>query len=328
MLLFSKVKRYKAKNILTAALGVALYWSQGVITVYINEACKLTGLTKKAIEYYEKQGLLNPETMGNGYRQYNDTEISVLNEIALLRKIGISIADIKVILRSDDKLAALAASKSKMARQMNMLSVQRKCINQLIDSGYNVDSSFHYVTQQLDENRVIKDRLAEAFPGNYGSFLSFHFGRFLNGKIDSVEKEIAYGKILEFLDGLADIPFPKEIEDYMMEATGQWNEDIMQSIDDGTKVAIEDYDSFMETKKDIIELYLEYRKSDEYKSSPAHKMQTLMMDFQKASGYTDVFIENMKILSRDYAEYLEKLHEANAAFLYDYPDAADILGYY
>ena len=53
-----------------------------------------------------------------------------------------------------------------------------------------------------------------------------------------------------------------------------------------------------------------------------------MMEFQKKSGYVDIFIENMKILSGDYAEYLDKLHESNDYFLKEYPDAADILGYF
>jgi len=159
-------------------------------------------------------------------------------------------------------------------------------------------------------------------------FLSFHFGRFLNEKIDSPEKEAAYGKILEFLDGLADIPFPKEVEDYMMETGGLWNEKDIQSLDSGTKAAIDDYDSFMETKRNIIEMYLDYCKSDAYKSSPGYKMKTLMLEFQKTSGYVDVFIENMKILSREYSEYLEKLRESNDLFLREYPNAADILGYY
>jgi len=313
---------------LTVTLGVALCLKQEVNIVFINEVCKLTGLTKKAVEYYEKQGLLSPEIMENGYRKYEIEEIAVLKEISLLRKMGIGIADIKTILTSDDKLASLAVCKSKMTRQMNMLDVQRECISYLIDSNYNIDSSFQYVSHQLDVSRVIKERLAEAFPGNYGLFISFHFGRFLNEKIDSPEKEAAYGKILDFLDGIADIPFPKEVEDYMMEAGGQWNEDNMQALDSGTRAAIDDYDSFMETKRNIIEMYLDYCKSDAYKSSPAYKMKTLMLEFQKASGYYDALIENMKILSREYSKYHEKLYESNDLLLREYPDAADILGYY
>jgi len=37
------------------------------------------------------------------------------------------------------------------------------------------------------------------------------------------------------LDGLADIPFSKEIEDCMMEAGGVWNKDGMLSLNSGTR---------------------------------------------------------------------------------------------
>lgn len=293
----------------------------------INQVCKLTGLTKKAIEYYEKQGLINPETTENGYRKYTDGEIAALKEIALLRKMGVSIADIQTILASEDKLAVLAACKNKMTRQINALNAQRECISKLMDSGYDIAGTSAYAARQLDENRVIKERLAEAFPGNYGLFVSFHFGRFLNEKIDSPEKEAAYGKILAFLDGLADIPFPKEIEEYMIEAGVPWNDDVMEAMDSGTRAAIDDYDGFLKSKREILEMYLDYCKSDAYQSSPGYKMKTLMLEFQKASGYVDIFIENMRILSGEYAEYLEKLQKVNELFLREYPDAADILGY-
>lgn len=295
--------------------------------MYINEVCKKTGLTKKAVEYYEKHGLLSPKTSESGYREYSIEEISVLKEISLLRKIGIGIADIKMILASGDKPAALSICKSKLTRQANMLGLQRECIGHLIDNDYDVESSSQYAAHQLDENRIIKEKLTEAFPGNYGLFVSFHFGRFLNDKIDTPEKGAAYGKILEFLDGLVDIPFPKEVEDYMTEAGGLWNEDVMQAVDIGTRIAVNDYGNFMDTKREIIEMYLEYRKSDKFRASPGYQMHSLVLEFQKASGYVDVFIENMKILSCEYAEYSRKLHESNELFLREYPDAAEILGY-
>ena len=38
----------------------------------INEVCILTGLTKKAISYYEKKGLMKPRKSENGYREYSE----------------------------------------------------------------------------------------------------------------------------------------------------------------------------------------------------------------------------------------------------------------
>lgn len=61
----------------------------------INEVCNLTGLTKKAISYYEKHGLIKPRKCSNGYREYSEDDIALLNEISLYRKLDISIKDKK-----------------------------------------------------------------------------------------------------------------------------------------------------------------------------------------------------------------------------------------
>ncbi|WP_278523674.1 hypothetical protein [Clostridium cochlearium] len=69
---------------------------------------------------------------------------------------------------------------------------------------------------------------------------------------------------------------------------------------------------------------MEYRNSDEYKKSPACKMQQLLLQFQQESGYYDIFIENLKILSDSYREYLEKLQVANKTFVDKYPQIDNI----
>jgi hypothetical protein len=46
------------------------------------------------------------------------------------------------------------------------------------------------------------------------------------------------------------------------------------------------------------------------------------MDFQKQSGYKEIFIANMKILSPGYAAYMDMLEAANARMLEKYPAAA------
>lgn len=58
----------------------------------INEVCKRCGLTKKAIEYYEEQGLTRPQIMGNGYRAFSEDDVIRLNKIAVLRGLGISVS--------------------------------------------------------------------------------------------------------------------------------------------------------------------------------------------------------------------------------------------
>ncbi len=40
----------------------------------INEVCKECNLTKKAVEYYTEQGLIQPRITENGYRQFSETD--------------------------------------------------------------------------------------------------------------------------------------------------------------------------------------------------------------------------------------------------------------
>ena len=71
----------------------------------INEVCKRCGLTKKAIEYYEEQGLTRPQIMENGYRVFSEDDVIQLNKIAVLRGLGISVSDIKTVLAENDYLS-------------------------------------------------------------------------------------------------------------------------------------------------------------------------------------------------------------------------------
>jgi len=81
---------------------------------------------------------------------------------------------------------------------------------------------------------------------------------------------------------------------------------------------------YLEENKEDIEKYLEYRNSDEYKKSPVCKIQQLLLKFQQESGYNEIFIENLKILSDSYWEFFEKLQAANKVFVNKYPQLDNI----
>ena len=52
--------------------------------MYINEAAKLSGTTKKAIEYYCQKGLLDPAIAENGYKSFSAEDVEKLKKISLL----------------------------------------------------------------------------------------------------------------------------------------------------------------------------------------------------------------------------------------------------
>ncbi len=68
----------------------------------INQVEELTGISKKNIRFYEEQGLIRPNRdSANGYREYSLADVTDLNRVKLLRKLGISCEDIRRILDGD-----------------------------------------------------------------------------------------------------------------------------------------------------------------------------------------------------------------------------------
>ena len=67
--------------------------------VRIKEVEARVGLSAKNIRFYEKEGLLAPRRQaGNGYRDYDEGELSTLRRIKLLRKLDVPLEEIKAML--------------------------------------------------------------------------------------------------------------------------------------------------------------------------------------------------------------------------------------
>lgn len=65
--------------------------------MFINDVMKITGLSKKAIRFYEDKGLLSVQRHINGYRSYSEDNILTLKKIKMLRSCGVSVSDIKLL---------------------------------------------------------------------------------------------------------------------------------------------------------------------------------------------------------------------------------------
>jgi len=289
----------------------------------IKEVCERCGLTKKAIEYYEMKNLINPQVSDNGYRDYSESDIAMLKEISVLRKCEISVADIKEILNSNHKAAALAKHKYVTEIKKQRLSTIQECLENLIED-YDVDREFNYL-QAHDENFfTIKERFILAFPGDYGLFMALHFGRFLNSVIDTIEKRKAYDAIIEYLDNV-DFYLLPELSEFMKGAFSVNAKIDIEKFEAGLNaqmhMAMTEPENYLDNNREFIEAYLKYKDTDEYKKSPAGVFQKQMIDFQKKSGYQDILVEGLKTLSPSYAEYMKEMEKANIKMIEKYPQA-------
>lgn len=94
----------------------------------VNEVSKLTGVSIRTLQYYDKIGLLKPaEYTESGYRLYDDAALERLQQILLFRELEFPLKDIKdIVTRSDfDKRLALD-------QQIELLELKKEHIDNLI----------------------------------------------------------------------------------------------------------------------------------------------------------------------------------------------------
>ncbi|RCX23445.1 MerR family transcriptional regulator [Fontibacillus phaseoli] len=286
----------------------------------IKEVCEVCRLTRKAVEYYEKQGLITPETAENGYRIYSEKEVKALQEIAVLRSLGIGVADIADIMESKDKKAVLEKCRQQTKADLQVRASRLAGIERLIeDYAYvHIAASSRNQGDEEEELLSIKERLRNAFPGYYGLYLSIHFGRFLDQPAKTREQKEAYTHIVTFLDHLPELHFPAEIRGWLDPFDNMTPSEI-EDMQSAVNVKLENIEDYLEDHKHEISEYLRFRQSEPFKQSPAYLFQQQLVQFQQAQGYYEVFIPNMVILSPSYREYTESLNKANEYFLQKFP---------
>lgn len=59
----------------------------------IGELARRSGTTTRALRFYESQGLLAARRTANGYREYDDEDVRLVDEILTLQALGLSLDD-------------------------------------------------------------------------------------------------------------------------------------------------------------------------------------------------------------------------------------------
>ena len=95
----------------------------------VHEMSKLTGVTIRTLQYYDKIGLLHPaEYTESGYRLYDDTTLEKLQQILLFRELEFPLKDIKQIINRPDFDKGKA-----LEQQITLLTLKKEHIENLID---------------------------------------------------------------------------------------------------------------------------------------------------------------------------------------------------
>ena len=75
----------------------------------IQELERRTGLERSSIRFYEKEGLLKPKRLENGYRDYSEEDVQLLKRIKLLRRLGMSVEKIRALQQGNEDLGSAIA---------------------------------------------------------------------------------------------------------------------------------------------------------------------------------------------------------------------------
>ena len=101
----------------------------------IKAVCEQTGLTDRTIRYYIEEGLISPfyteNYLGRKNFDFSEADVAMLKDIAILRKFGFSIAEIKQLSQHPEEAVSIiqrlqARKQQDVDDELSMLSVLKQ----------------------------------------------------------------------------------------------------------------------------------------------------------------------------------------------------------
>jgi len=120
-----------------------------------------TGLDRATIRFYEKEGLISPNRLQNGYRDYTDDQLVDLMRIKLLRQTGLSLEIIKQLIDGREVLSRVLSDQLKRIDEYegSLIQARSLCKMMLRDNvEYHSIDPFRYIKTQevpVDNQRII-----------------------------------------------------------------------------------------------------------------------------------------------------------------------------
>ena len=122
----------------------------------INQVEKITGVSKRNIRFYEKEGLLLPKrNQENGYRVYDESDIWRIKVIKILRMLDMPLEEIQSVLDQDRLLSeAIVNQQTELERKAKELQAAIRFCEQMKETELDtldVDSCLNHIESQNGE---------------------------------------------------------------------------------------------------------------------------------------------------------------------------------
>ena len=274
-----------------------------------HEVQQQTGLTRKAIEYYEARGLIKPQRDENEYRRYTDDDVARLERIGLFRRLGLSLEDIERLL--DQPVNAIG---SVIRRRELHHSLDQAKLSLLKDIQAGADiRQLRPELDQLERQETIYRRLERIFPGYFGQLLFRNYQPYLNEPLDEAH-QAAFDDFIEFLDGLPEIDLTPAEKDYLETVTDQISLAQMDQVSAAKDKAVADAESWWADNQAMVEKYRAFKQSEEYQALPIATIEAKLRQFMQTTGYYTTAIPLLRQFSPAYDAYYRKLLAADEQF--------------
>lgn len=121
-----------------------------------QEFAKLAGVTVRALHHYDRLGLLKPKQRSqSGYRLYSPRDFGRLEQIVVLKFLGMPLKQIRGLLEADAKLAqalqrqqaVLAEKRRQLDRAITAIKNAQKCFDAHREPDWNL---LKYVVQEIE----------------------------------------------------------------------------------------------------------------------------------------------------------------------------------
>ena len=199
----------------------------------INEVVKLTGVSSRTLQYYDEIGLLIPQKLDNGYRDYTEENLEKLQKILFYRFLKFKLNDIKELLEGDfDNLKILEQQRELILREKEKFEVILHNIEKTIsnykgEQTMTIEEKFNgFKKEDLNkyENQAVekygKDTIEESKKRQSGreEIVTEEFNevfrsmaKFKDGNVDVEEKEVQ-SKVEDLYNNMNEYAFDCSIE--------------------------------------------------------------------------------------------------------------------
>lgn len=272
-----------------------------------NKIEKATGLTRKAINYYEEKGLISPHKDENGYRIYSKDDLDRLKKISILRKLGLSVGDIKEVLSNSN--GGLSSILRRREVHLENEKIKKEILEDIVRG--EDEKKISKKLEVLENKETIYEKLERAFPGYFGLLFFASYRPFLD---EPVADKKAFGSFISYLDSLPELRLTREEITYLQKASADYGMEDLDEINKNKLEAISNVEDFLNDNEEIIRAYEDYKNSEAYKNSPMASINDKLKSYMVENNYYETAIPLIRKFSKSYDDYYKKLLEADKTY--------------